>query len=79
MRRKKLSILILFMILVIAFTAAAFSACNDSQPTDEGSTIEATEGLLISNSDFKVIDTSGGIPRTINKDEGQGDLGWHTK
>ena len=53
------------MILVIAFTAAAFSACNDSQPTDEGSTIEATEGLLISNSDFKVIGKSGDYPRTI--------------
>ena len=65
MKRKRFSILILFMILAIAFSAAALSACNDNTSGEDDATIEATEGLLISNSDFKVIGTTGDYPHTV--------------
>ena len=66
MKRKRISILVLFLILAVAFSAAVFSACNDNTtPVTEGETIEATEGLLISNSDFKVIGTGGDYPHTV--------------
>lgn len=65
--KKKLSLLALILCLVIAFTAVALVACNPDKTSDSGSdtTIEATKGLLISNSDFKVVSTSGNWPRTI--------------
>ena len=65
MKRKKLSILIFFMILVIVSVSAALVACNDSTTDETTETVEATEGLLISNSDFKVIGTTGSYPHTI--------------
>lgn len=66
MKRKKLSILVLIMILVIAFSAVMFAACDNSSGSDgTDEEIEATEGLLIGNSDFKVIGTSGDYPRSI--------------
>lgn len=68
MKRKRFSILILFMILAIAFSAAALSACNDNTSGEDDVTIEATEGLLISNSDFKVIGTTGDYPHTVEEE-----------
>ena len=66
MKRKKLSILILFMILVIVSVSTAFVACNDNTSSDQtAEALEPTEGLLISNSDFKVIGTTGSYPHTI--------------
>ena len=66
MKRKKLSILILFMILVIVSVSTAFVACNDNTSSDKtAEALEPTEGLLISNSDFKVIGTTGSYPHTI--------------
>ena len=65
MKRKKLSILILFMILVIVSVSTAFVACNDNTSSDQtAEALEPTEGLLISNSDFKVIGTTGSYPHT---------------
>lgn len=65
--KKKFSLLALILCLVIAFTAVALVACNPDNTSEsgDGTTIEATEGLLISNSDFKVISTSGNWPRSI--------------
>ena len=66
MKKKKFSILVLLMVLVIVFTAALFAACDDNKSDDQTTTeIEPTEGLLISNSDFKAIGTSGDWPRTV--------------
>ena len=65
MKRKRISILIMLLILAIAFSAAVFAACNDPSSPSDTEEIEATEGLLISNSDFKVIGTSGSYPRTV--------------
>lgn len=67
MNKKKLSIIALIMCLVVVFLAAVLTACdpdNDNDGTTEAA--DPTEGLLISNSDFKVIGTSGNFPRTIN-------------
>ena len=65
-RKKRLSILALVLCLVVAFTATLLVACDDNKNDDSSKTeITATEGLLISNSDFKVISTSGNYPRTI--------------
>ena len=69
MKRKKLSILILFMILVIVSVSTAFVACNDNTSSDQtAEALEPTEGLLISNSDFKVIGTTGSYPHTTITD-----------
>lgn len=66
MNKKRLSILALILCLVVAFTATMLVACNpDGSGDGDSSAIEATEGLLISNSDFKVISTSGDWPRSI--------------
>lgn len=65
MKRKKLSILVLLLIVVVAFSAVLFAACDNSSSDDTAEAIEATEGLLIGNSDFKVIGTSGDYPRSI--------------
>ena len=65
MKRKKFSILILFLILTVVFVSAAFVACNNTTEEDTAEALEPTEGLLISNSDFKVIGTSGSYPHTI--------------
>ena len=51
MKRKRISILIMLLILAIAFSAAVFAACNDPSSPSDTEEIEATEGLLISNSD----------------------------
>ena len=66
MNKKKLSIIALIMCLVVVFLAAVLVAC-DPKSGDDGTTdsVEATEGLLIANSDFKVIGASGDFPRTI--------------
>lgn len=66
MNRKRLSILALIMCLVIVFTATVLVACNKAQDDTTADALEPTDGLLISNSDFKVIGTDGDWPRTIN-------------
>lgn len=65
MKRKKFSILILFLILTVVFVSAAFVACNNTTEEETVEALEPTEGLLISNSDFKAIGTSGSYPHTI--------------
>lgn len=68
MNKKKFVVLALLMIAIIALSSCMLVACNDDS-TDTNDTpvkIEATEGLLISNGDFKVIDTAAtAYPRTI--------------
>lgn len=62
MKKKRLTLLALMTALLMVLSLTLFVACNNSEtPTDdtqEETKIEATEGLLISNSDFKVVDTS---------------------
>ncbi|MCM1393595.1 MAG: hypothetical protein NC179_01680, partial [[Eubacterium] siraeum] len=60
MNKKKIAILALLMVAVIVMTSCLLVACNPDGDSDgnANATIEPTEGLLISNSDFKVIDTS---------------------
>ncbi len=69
MNKKKFAVLALLMIALVVLTSAMFVACNkDDGNTDSDTTetIKATEGLLISNGDFKVVDTSvKTYPRTI--------------
>lgn len=69
MNKKKFAVLALMMIALVVLTSAMFVACNkndDNTTDDTTKTIEATKGLLISNGDFKVVDTSvKTYPRTI--------------
>lgn len=60
MNKKKIAVLALLMIVVVALTSCMLVACNPDNSSDPAETkpIEATKGLLINNSDFKVIDTS---------------------
>ena len=66
MNKKKFSVIALVLLVVMAISALVLAACNpDDTPADTSSDTEATEGLLISNSDFKVIGTSGDFPRSV--------------
>ena len=60
MNKKKIAILALLMILIIAMTSCLLVACNpnDDSTDGESTVIEPTKDLLINNGDFKVIDTS---------------------
>jgi len=67
MNKKKFAVLALLMIVIVALTSCLLAACNQDNPDDsKKDPIKATEGLLISNSDFKVIDTSvSTYPRSV--------------
>lgn len=68
MNKKKIVILSLMLVAIIALSSALFVACNNDTPSDDknNTTITETEGLLIKNGDFKVIDTKAkDYPRTI--------------
>lgn len=69
MNKKKFTVLALLLIALIVLSSAMLVACNDK--TDDKTdgtkeTIEATKDLLITNGDFKVVDTSKKTyPRTV--------------
>lgn len=67
MNKKKFVILALLMICVIALSAGMLVACNDGgvDNADNNTSIEATEGLLIKNSDFKVVGSGDKYPLSI--------------
>ena len=72
MNKKKFVFLAIVMVAVIVLSSVFFFACDkkaEETPAEEETeteTIEATEGLLIANSDFKVVSTATeGYPRTI--------------
>lgn len=69
MNKKKFAVLALLMIALVVLSSAMLVACNkdaDNGNDDTTKTIEATKGLLISNGDFKVVDTSvKTYPRTL--------------
>ena len=74
MNKKKLVVLAILMVAILVLSSVLFIACNkqnEETPADDSSsseteTIEETEGLLIKNSDFKVVSTStDSYPRTI--------------
>ena len=67
MNKKKLVVLTLLVALMFTLASCMLVACNpDDNKTDDSKTPTATEGLLISNGDFKVINTaSDSYPRTI--------------
>lgn len=67
MNKKKFLVLALLMIAVIALTSCMLVACNTDEDTDSDTTetIEATEGLLISNGDFKVVGSTSSYPSSI--------------
>lgn len=69
MNKKKFVVLALMMIALIVLSSCMFVACDkdsDNTTDTKKETIEATKDLLISNGDFKVIDTtSDAYPRKI--------------
>lgn len=69
MNKKKFVVLALLLVAVIALTSCMLVACNDDNDTNNSTqttTIDATEGLLINNGDFKVVDTKvNTYPRSI--------------
>lgn len=66
MNRKKSLVLVLFMVMVLVLTSCMLVACNSAEEPAEQETetteIEATEGLVISNSDFKVVSSTKEYP-----------------
>lgn len=64
MKKKRLTLLALMTALLMVLSLTLFVACNNAEnPAETPKTdteIKATEGLLISNSDFKVVDTADG-------------------
>lgn len=70
MNKKKFAVLALLMIALVVLSSAMLVACNKNSDNNDSdnktTTIEATKGLLISNGDFKVVDTSvKTYPRTL--------------
>lgn len=69
MNKKKFTVLALLLIALIVLSSAMLVACNDkTDDKTEGTkeTIEATKDLLITNGDFKVVDTAKKTyPRTV--------------
>lgn len=70
MNKKKFAVLALLMIALVVLSSAMLVACNkngnNNDSDNKTTTIEATKGLLISNGDFKVVDTSvKTYPRTL--------------
>ena len=69
MNKKKFTVLALLLIALVVLSSAMFVACNnnDNGKTDAADkTIEATKDLLLTNGDFKVVDTSKKTyPRTV--------------
>ena len=60
MNKKKFAVLALLMVVVLTLVSCFLVACNPDSSSDgsDDEKIEATKGLLINNSDFRVIDTS---------------------
>lgn len=64
MNKKKFVVLALMMIAIIALSSCMLVACNDNSDNNGGDsnntteTVKETEGLLIKNGDFKVIDSN---------------------
>ncbi len=67
MKKKTSVVLALLLVVTLTLTACLLVACNhDPSAPSEEEKVEATEGLLISNSDFKVFGTSSAsYPRSI--------------
>ena len=69
MNKKKFTVLALLLIALIVLSSAMLVACNDKtddKPDGTKETIEATKDLLITNGDFKVVDTAKKTyPRTV--------------
>lgn len=67
MNRKRLTILALLMVAVMLLSLTMLVACNnDDAPPANTETPEATEGLLITNGDFKLVGSgSTSYPRSI--------------
>ncbi len=67
MNKKKFVVLTLLLVVIFTLTTCLLVACDTDVDDDVNQeTVEATEGLLISNGDFKVVDTSDdAYPRRI--------------
>ncbi len=67
MNKKKFTFIALIVVVIFSLSLCLLAACNndDSSSSDDSnstSTIEATEGLLISNGDFKVTGSTSTYP-----------------
>lgn len=60
MNKKKLTVTALLLIVIVVLMSCVLYACNPDKTEDpvKQEEIKATEGLLINNGDFKVVDTS---------------------
>ncbi len=56
MNKKKTVVLALLLVVIVALTSCLLYACNPTNAPEEPEEIEATEGLLIQNGDFKMTD-----------------------
>ena len=64
MKKNRKFLLTVLIVSLLVLTLCLLVACNNSSDEEkhdeEAETVEPTEGLLISNSDFKVSSTSNG-------------------
>ncbi len=68
MNKKRLTALAIMMIVMMVLTIGLLAACNKGDDTsNETVTVDPTEGLVIPNSDFKVLGTdTTAYPRSIS-------------
>lgn len=67
MNKKKTLVLALLLAVIVVMTSCLFYACNPTGSADEPEKLEATEGLLIQNGDFKMVDQDAtSYPRSLN-------------
>lgn len=68
MNKKKTIVLALLLVVIVVLTSCLLYACNPNVGSEtEEEEIEATEGLLIQNGDFKVLsDSSSDYPRSAS-------------
>ncbi len=67
MNKKKTVVLSLLLVVIVALTSCLLYACDPANTPEEPEKLEATEGLLIQNGDFKMVDeTATSYPRSMN-------------
>lgn len=68
MNKKKTAVLTLLLVVIVVLTSCLLYACNpNGSVSKESETLEPTEGLLIQNGDFKMIDEDAtSYPRSLD-------------
>ncbi len=67
MNKKKTVVLSLLLVVIVMLTSCLLYACDPANAPEEPEELEPTEGLLIQNGDFKMVnDVATSYPRSLN-------------